>query len=67
MKTEPATYTEDQVIEAILTMLERRTFAQWYNEGGQFAKWIEGVTYAPTDENIRQQLKLLLRLSDIAR
>ena len=61
--TEPATktFTEDQIIDAVLDMMKRQSFANWYNGDGAFARWIEGIN-APTDENIRQQLKSLLRV-----
>ena len=56
------TYTEDQVVDAVLSMIGKQRFANWYNDGGNFDKWIRGESYAPTDENIRDNIKSLLGL-----
>jgi hypothetical protein len=55
--------TKQQLIEKILQTLMRQKFADWYNDGGAFDKWIRQDNDAPSDAEIEQDIARLFNLN----
>jgi hypothetical protein len=54
-------------VEAVLNMLTRRDFADFYNEGGEFDRWITEDDNAPTEEEVKAILRKLLERASMVR
>jgi hypothetical protein len=53
------TAQQKQLAEKILTVLERQKFAAWYNEGGQFDRYLTGgedIDGRPTKNSILEDI-----------
>ena len=52
------------IIQNIFNTLGSQRFADWYNGGGNFDKWIMGELDAPTAEQIKKEIEQLFNIKN---
>lgn len=48
---------QDQIVERVLCLLRLESFANWYQNGGNFDQWLKGNDNAPNVDQIKQEIK----------
>jgi hypothetical protein len=52
----------EKLIENILDTLGKQKFDDWYSNNGNFGKWITGDLTAPSQEQIKAEIKQLFHI-----